>query len=288
MVKDSNGVEDGNIEELESAPEGTSPEEKGSGAASAGDGKNVTPETQEKSGYVPKARFDEVYQKAKRAEELEEALAEHQDKFVRDPITGKLKFRVEEKREISQDDDDELNDEDRLAFDETQMRVVNKLLNRQQKQIFQTYQNTQRHNADVAENWGKAQKKFSATPFGNVADPNSEIAKEAEKILREEYAQPVKNAKGQIVSIYVPPKAHFEASEKAFWRLKERAEESDKAKKESDKMKKQNGFINRSSKVVPEKGKASDDDFENMTPDEQSAFLEKEHKEQMESQENKE
>lgn len=281
MVKDVNGVEDGNIEELESTPEGTSPEETGSGASSSGDGKHVTPEGQEKSGYVPKARFDEVYAKAKRAEELEEALAEHQDKFTRDPITGKLKLRFEEKPKAQpQSDDDELSDEDQLVFDEQQQRVIQKLLNKQQRQIFTAYERAQTDSRERAKHWDAATKKFP-----DLLKEDSELRKEAEKIAREEFAQPIKNSRGEVTGIYLPPKANLDAAEKAYWRLRERAEEADRAKKEANKMKNQNTFVNRSSKVVPEKGNKSDDDFENLSPDEQSAVLEKEHREQMENQE---
>lgn len=274
MGKDKTTLNE-DIEELDGTPEGSSPDESASGASPAGGVKSGTPEGQEQS--VPYSRFKEVNEKAKRAEELEEALSEYKDKLVRDPLTGKLKLRFEApKTEKREPDEDDLTEDEKLAFDEVQARAFQKMTRREIRSAVAEYEKrtsfVEKDRSERTSWWNKTVEKFP-----DIAKEDSELRKEAEKIVREEYAQEVKDPKtGRVVGVYVPPKANYDATVKAAWNLKERKEEEERSRREAGKMKAQNGFVSKSSKGTPGKESKKSDNFEDLTPDEQQEVLREE------------
>lgn len=262
---------------LDPANDGSSPDGKGTGAASAGDGKHGTPAGQDRSDFIPRDRFDKANSRAKMADELEEALAEHRDKLYRDPVTGKLKLRIEATKPSVDDDDDkdDLTEDEKLVFDEQQWKVIEKRLGRlarstekkTTKNVFSSYENMQRDRSEREGFFAEA-----STKFPDLKKDGSEFQKEYLRILQEEFTQVLPNGQK-----YTSPRAIQDASIKAAWILREREEKKSKELEESNKMNKQNGFVSKSSKSGPEKkGKLSESEFAELSDEDQRAYMEEE------------
>lgn len=277
----SNGMEETVTKEGEdSNPDGTSPGEKEAPPASTGDGKHGSGAGQERSDFVPRKRFDEVYSRAKTADELEEALSEHKDRLYRDPVSGKLKLRIEAPKqnaseEEDEDEKDDLTEDEKLVFDDLQWKAIEKRLARLSrvtqknttKSVFSSYQEMVRDQDER-----KSFLKEASDKFPDLFKEGAELNKEYDRLIRSEYAQKLKNGK-----LFIPPRAILDAAIKANWILKEREEKKAKDLKESEKMNTQNSFVSKTTKSAPErKGKLTDAEFAELSDEDQRAYMEQE------------
>ena len=98
---------------------------------SAGDDKT---ESGEEEKPVPYSRFKEINEEAKAIKEERERLRQENEELRR----GRQETKTEE-------DPDELTEEEKLYFDEGQIRVINKLTNRAKRQYLQEEFQDQNH-----------------------------------------------------------------------------------------------------------------------------------------------
>lgn len=251
----------------ESAAEDSSPKEKETPAPSAEDVKSVTGEKeQEQSKTVPYERFKEAQDKAAKAKEYEEFLQSNGDKVRRNPITGKLELLTSEQKQQLRDEDD-LTEEDMLAFDETQIKVIDKLLNKRERQVYDRMEQARLHKEQTESYWGKARQKWP-----EISKPDSQLYKRADQILRDKYVQWDKSGK----SYYIPPKAHYDAVRDAHDEIQEELEAIRKAEAEEKKNKTQNSFVEKKSTREPPSKSRADKDIKQMSDDEINDEMEEE------------
>lgn len=253
-------------QEQEPAAEESSTKEKGTPAPSAEDVKSVTgEEKQEQSKTVPYERFKEVQDKASKAREYEDFLQSNGDKVKRNPVTGKLEFVLPEQKQ--QRDDDDLTEEDMLAFDETQIKVIDKLLNKRERQVYDRMDATRIHKEQTESNWTKALQKWP-----DLKNQESQLYKRADQILREKYVQWDKSGK----TYYIPPKAHYDAVRDAYDDIQDEIAAIKKAEEEEKKNKNQNAFVEKKSTREPPQKLRSEKDVKEMTLQEMDDEMEEE------------
>lgn len=226
---------------------------------------------------VPYSRFKEAQEQARKAKEYEEFLSQNSDLVKRDPATNRL-VRITKEESVKNSNDDDLTDEDLLAFDDHQMRVIEKITAKREREAISRIEQRNSHYEQTAETIKKCKEEFP-----DFEKKESEFYKKADEILCKEYVQWGKDGK----SYYIPPKAHYEACIKAERIIKKEAEQKiknkEEAKKEELKNKNQNKFVERSSKKAPIEESASDKDLENMSRSELDDLLEKETMKSLES-----
>lgn len=246
-------------EELGDAPDDSSTEEKSTPVTSPEDVKSVTG-VKKVSEAVPYERFKEVLDKQTRLElELEQ----------------EKQRKVETK--VTEPDPDELTEEDKLYFDEAQLRVIEKIAARREKQAINRI-NTER------QYWEEAHSNFkkASTKFPELANRESEIFKRADKIVRDKYTQWSSDRK----TYYIPPNAQWLAALEANEEIREEKERLQKATKEEDSNKKQNGFVSTKTKRAPVASKATQEDEDNMSPAEMDRAMKEDFEKRQEALDN--
>lgn len=236
------------LEQEEAKPEVSSDLKDKQGAPSPGDVKTVTPGKQEKSQAVPYERFKEVQEKASKVDEFDSFLKENEGKVRRNPVTGKLEF-VQETKSAETKDPFELTDDDMMAFDEQQLKVIDKILHRRERELVSRSEQAKVHKEESDKWWSRAQEKYP-----EIKDQNSELYKKADKILREKYVVWDKSGR----SFYIPPMAHFHAVRDARDELDEQATTEKQAEQEEKKNKPQTEIVSKGSKE-PAKSKTKTD-----------------------------
>lgn len=244
-------------EEIGGTQPESSPDKKPLPASSAEDVKPVTgEEKQEKSESVPYARFKEVQERAKQADELDQLVNRYPDKVRRNPATGRLEFVTETKKEI---DPLELTDEDRLAFDETQLAVLDKYLSRKVKEEREKIYQEQKFREEHDNYWNKTQEEFP-----DVKDQKSALYQKANEIFVKKYVQWNKDG----TNWWARPEGHYLSVLEADRELKKVAESRKKGEAEEKKNKNQNNFVERKSEKQPPKSSSEDEDVDSMSESE--------------------
>lgn len=257
-------------EKSDATSEDPSTKEKASPAASAEDVKSVTGKEQEKSDFVPYLRFKEVQDKAAKSAEYEDFFSQHGDKVRRNPISGKLELVLPDKKETVPDPL-ELTDDDRLAFDDQQLSVLDKYVARkvreERQKLMQEINDQEEYKKEWAGHWERAMSEFP-----EVKDPKSELYIRANEIVAKKYAKYDKA--GNIISI--EPRSQYLAVLEADRELRKEAQQKEKSETEEKKNQQQNSFVEKKSAKAPTKTAPSDKDFEKMSEEEQLSEMEKE------------
>ena len=257
-----------------SPAETTTPETPASGSEPV---KSVTEEGQEDGGKqeqskaVPYEVFAEANKKAKMAEIYEEILIDHFDKLVKDPKTGKYRLdfsKVTPKKEEPEMVED-LTDEEKAVFSElhenlypTLDKKFSMFGNNLKNEILGILKENERGIVEYRTQsnlfFEKAKEQFGE----DVNNPKSALYQRAHKILIEELAETDKEGNTRI-----PPRAQFDAFEKAAFRLQREAQGKFKSEKEKEPIKKQGSFVSSGGKgtgpvkmTVEEFGKLSDEE----------------------------
>lgn len=266
-------------EAVEKKPAESSPAKSETPAPTSEVVKSVTGEEGEKA--VPYSRFKEVAEKAKAAAEYEEVLNAHKDKFVRNPITGKLEFMQPEVKTSSDAKhvalEDDLTDEDKLLFDEEQLKVIQKVAQIQERRAIQRMEADKAHREESSAWWDKAKNEFP-----EVKDVNSEVYKRANNYILTKYAK--LGTDGKTIA-YIPPRAHYlatlEAANEIRLEKERQAKEKSDALKDEEKNKKQQIVVTK--KSAPSKTVYSEDeDEENMTRDQMDKKMKEEFNQNLE------
>ena len=239
-------------EEIGGAQEESSDSKKPAEESSSEDVKPETSEEDEKP--VPYNRFREVNEKTKELEAERERLRQENEE---------LKRGSKEKQQ--EEDPDDLSEEEKLYFDEGQIRVIQKVVNKAKRQALQDEYQKQDYWQKRNSYFGKATAKFP-----ELAKKDSELYKRADKIVREKYTEWSKDRK----TYFIPPNADWLATLEAAEEIREEKANLEKARKEESGNKKQNVMVESKGRRAPVATKEDEKPINEMDEDELKSSME--------------
>ena len=271
-MKDKDG-----IEILEDSEEGKEQEE---GQEKLLAGKYKTVEELEKAYKSSQQEATTAVQRAKLADEYETQFAQlEKEGVVRRDATGRI---VVVKKEAKPDvDPDDLDDTEKLALDDVQWKAVDKHISRRLKAERETFQSEksqeeirQKYTQAAKEYWNQACEEWPELLVDDetgkkVINKDSELYKEAVKIINEKYTEKLPN--GQF---YVPPQAQYDAVMRADRILRKRKGEDKDENRDSAGIKKQNKLVDsgRGGKGERKTKELSDEEDAALSKDEQEKY----------------
>jgi hypothetical protein len=252
------------VEELGGDTKDSSSKEDTATDTSAGDDKTESVKEDEEGDEppVPRKRFKEVTDKAAELESEKARLRQENEELRRS--------RQETKKE---EDPDELTEEEKLYFDDNQLRVIQKVVNKAKRQaLLEEYQKN--------DYWTKRNSYFqkATSKFPELNKKDSELYKRADKIVREKYTEWSKDRK----TYYIPPNADWLATLEAAEELREEKERLEKANKEEVKNKKQNVMVEGKGRRAPAATKEDEKPINEMSDDEIRESMEADFKKRQE------
>lgn len=270
-------------EELGGDQPAPSADKKLPSASSSEDVKSVTEEEETEDvddvnggKPVPYSRFKEAQEQARKAKEYEEFLSQNSDMVKRDPVTNRL-VRIT-KEEVKTKNDDDLTDEDLLAFDEHQLKVIEKLTAKREREAIARMDGQRRQQEETSNWWNKTKEEFP-----DVTNKDSELYKKADEIFTKQY---VKFGPGNR-TWYAEPNSHYlavlQADREMKLALKKKEDSKSKSVEDEKKNNKQNTFVEKTSKTAPKVQPKSDKELETMSRSELDDLLEKEMEKSLES-----
>lgn len=202
--------------------------------------KTVTAEEKKTSEAVPYSRFKEIQEeKAKLQQELDS-----------------LRTQKTEVKQIQPDPDD-LTEEEKLYFDEQQLKVIEKIGNKIRRQAERETIAQNQYWNDANANFKKASEKFP-----DLLKKDSAMWVKADKIVKEKYTQWSADKK----TYYIPPNAQWLAALEANEEIREEKEKVEKASKEEKLNQKQNALVDTKGKRAPIAKVTTEDDADDMSP----------------------
>ncbi len=254
-------------EELGGDSKESSTDEKPSSETSTEDEKPVTDKVEkEESESVPYNRFKEVNEKANKYQQQLERLERQYPDRVKRNADGDLELvEKEERKQVQEPDPDELTDEDKLYFDEAQLKVIEKIAAKRERMAIHRINSERQYWSESESYFNKAKEKFP-----DLVKKDSEMWKRADKIIKDRYTQWSPDKK----TYYVPPNAQWLAALEANEEIRSEKEKVEKTKKEELTNKKQNTLVETKSKKSPsKKDRIDSEDFDSLSREEQDAQM---------------